>query len=97
MTEQASRNLKLASTFGTFINALGLALGLWLIDKNPNLAVILVVASIVLYAFLRLAVGFVEAVWGEVDVPGPGGGGGNGNDESRRLTDYKAEVIFKEK
>ena len=97
MTEKARRNLILASTFATFINALGLALGLWLIDKNPNLAVTLVVASIVLYAFLRLAVGYIEAVWGVVDVDVPVTKGSNGGPISRPLTAYKVEVTFKEK
>ena len=95
MTEKARRNLILASTFATFINALGLALGLWLIDKNPNLAVILVVASIVLYAFLRLAVGYIEAIYGKVEMPATNGLTGGG--VSRPLTDYKIEVTFKEK
>lgn len=55
------RRLKNAGTLGTFINAMGLAAGILLIDRYPVLAVWVIVGSVVAYALFRLLVGHYES------------------------------------
>ena len=84
------RYLGVFSTLATVINALGLGFGLFYIDTNPRLAVWIVVASIVFYACLRLALGILEFKWRPYGPP-------DQSDDDGRLLKGNAEVNFPDK
>ncbi len=84
------RYLAAGGTLATVINALGLAFGLFYIDRNPRLAVWIVVASIVIYAVLRLALGYCDFKWQPSGSADQSDGGG-------RLLKGNAEVNFPDK
>lgn len=95
--EQKHRYWVILNTTGTVINALGLAMGLWLVKADPDLAIGIVVGSIVFYAVIRMVAGY----WFERKMPVYAGGAPNGNSG----TDYehpagapgKVDVTFPDK
>lgn len=78
--EQKHRYWVILNTTGTVINALGLAMGLWLVKADPDLAIGIVVGSIVFYAVIRMVAGY----WFERKMPVYAG---ESNGESGRGSD----------
>lgn len=84
---------RLAETIGTFLNVIGLALGIIYMRSHPNVALYILVGSIFIYAAIRLLVGIDEfryraASYPQKPVPGP---------EGWDPTKYLAETTFREK
>ncbi|HSR69268.1 MAG TPA: hypothetical protein VLU25_15130 [Acidobacteriota bacterium] len=83
------KNIRRIDLFGTFINLVGLAIGLALMYYNyPDEAFIAIALSIIIYAFARVAVGYYDIESEEVSKP-------NGKPSCEPLTSYKAETTFK--